>query len=76
MAAVGAGVKSFGSETRPRMVEGGGFQGTPAEYITADADLLVRKPKEPGMREVAVLPLNTITVWEGLVDPADVSSAL
>jgi NADPH:quinone reductase len=48
----------------------GGLQGTLAELIAADADLLALKPKRLSMREAAALPLVAITAWEGLVDRA------
>lgn len=41
----------------------GGMQGTLAEYIAADADLLARKPKNLSMRQAAALPLVAITAW-------------
>jgi len=72
--AVGAGVTGH----RPGdavygMVGGvGGHQGTLAEFICADADLLAPKPAALSMREAAVLPLIFITAWEGLVDRAAV----
>jgi len=50
----------------------GGRQGTLAEFVAADARLLAPKPKTLSMREAAVLPLSTITAWEGLVDRAQV----
>ena len=50
----------------------GGLQGTLAEFVTADADLLAHKPKNLSMREAAALPLSVITAWEGLVDRAKV----
>lgn len=50
----------------------GGLQGTLAELIAADADLLALKPERLTMRQSAALPLVTITAWEGLVDHADV----
>jgi NADPH:quinone reductase len=50
----------------------GGVQGTLAEFITVDADLLAHKPKNLSMREAAALPLSVITAWEGLVDRAKV----
>jgi NADPH:quinone reductase len=50
----------------------GGLQGTLAEVIAVDADLLAHKPKSLSMREAAALPLSTITAWEGLVDRAGV----
>ena len=48
----------------------GGHQGTLAEYIAVNADLLALKPKNLSMRQAAALPLSTITAWEGLVDRA------
>jgi NADPH2:quinone reductase len=51
----------------------GGLQGTLAEFICADVDLIARKPENLTMREAAALPLNAITAWEGLVDRARVS---
>ena len=50
----------------------GGLQGTLAEFIAADADLLAIKPANLSMREAAALPLVFITAWEGLVDRAQV----
>ncbi|NNP69873.1 zinc-dependent alcohol dehydrogenase family protein [Acinetobacter sp. Ac_5812] len=47
-----------------------GLQGTLAEYIAVDADLLAIKPKSLSMREAAALPLVFLTAWEGLVDQA------
>jgi len=52
----------------------GGLQGTLAEMVAANADLLAPKPKSLSMREAAALPLITITAWEGLVDRAQVSA--
>ena len=50
----------------------GGLQGTLAELIAVDTDLLAHKPKSLSMREAAALPLATITAWEGLIDRAKV----
>jgi len=50
----------------------GGLQGSLAEFVAADADLLAHKPKALSMREAAALPLSAITAWEGLVDRAQV----
>ena len=67
---VGPGVTNF----RPcdevyGMVGGvGRLQGTLSEFIVANADLIALKPKSLSMREAAVLPLITITAWEGIVD--------
>jgi NADPH2:quinone reductase len=53
----------------------GGLQGTLAELVSADADLLAPKPTNLSMREAAALPLITITAWEGLVDRAKVHAS-
>lgn len=50
----------------------GGHQGTLAELIAVDVDLLAHKPKNLSMRQAAALPLSVITAWEGLVDRAEV----
>jgi NADPH:quinone reductase-like Zn-dependent oxidoreductase len=50
----------------------GGHQGTLAERIIADADLLALKPRNLTIRQAAALPLSVITAWEGLVDRAKV----
>src|ERR1700761_8847918 len=42
----------------------GGLQGTLAEMVMANADLIALKPKSLSMREAATLPLVTITAWE------------
>ncbi len=71
---VGAGVKGFraGDEVYGMVGGVGGLQGTLAEFVAADADLLAHKPRNLSMREAAALPLITITAWEGLVDRAKV----
>jgi len=71
---VGAGVSGFrvGDEVYGMVGGVGGLQGTLAELIVVDADLLAHKPKNISMREAAALPLITITAWEGLVDRAKV----
>jgi NADPH:quinone reductase-like Zn-dependent oxidoreductase len=71
---VGSGVTGFraGDEVFGMVGGVGGRQGTLAEYVAADARLLAHKPKTLSMREAAVLPLSTITAWEGLVDRAQV----
>ena len=48
----------------------GGLQGTLAELVIADPQLLAPKPESLSMRETAALPLATITAWEGIVDRA------
>jgi NADPH2:quinone reductase len=52
----------------------GGLQGTLAQHISVDADLLTHRPNNLSMREAAALPLVVITAWEGLVDHAKVSA--
>ena len=52
----------------------GGLQGTLAEFVLADVDLLARKPGCLSVREAAALPLVTITAWEGLMDRAQIQS--
>jgi NADPH:quinone reductase-like Zn-dependent oxidoreductase len=72
--AVGAGVRGFraGDEVYGMVGGVGGLQGTLAELIAVDEDLLAHKPRNLSMREAAALPLITITAWEGLVDRAKV----
>jgi NADPH:quinone reductase-like Zn-dependent oxidoreductase len=50
----------------------GGLQGTLAEFIVADSELLALKPRSLSMRQAAAMPLVLITAWEGLVDRANV----
>jgi NADPH:quinone reductase len=70
----GPGVTAFrpGDEVYGMVGGVGGHPGTLAEYIVANADLLAHKPKSLSMREAAVLPLISITAWEGIVDRARV----
>jgi NADPH:quinone reductase len=70
----GPGVTAFhpGDEVYGMVGGVGGLQGTLAEFIAVDADLLAHKPKNLSMRQAAVLPLSVITAWEGLVDRAKV----
>jgi NADPH:quinone reductase-like Zn-dependent oxidoreductase len=71
---VGSDVTAFkaGDEVYGMVGGVGGMQGTLAEYVAADADLLAHKPKNLSMRQAAALPLVSITAWEGLVDRAKV----
>lgn len=71
---VGPGVTALqpGDEVYGMVGGVGGLQGTLAEHIAVDADLLAQKPKELTFRQAAALPLVTITAWEGLVDRAAV----
>jgi NADPH2:quinone reductase len=52
----------------------GGHQGSLAEYVAVDAELLAHKPVNLSMREAAAMPLVFITAWEGLVDRAAVQA--
>jgi NADPH:quinone reductase len=72
--AVGPGVTAFrvGDEVYGMVGGVGGLQGTLAQYIVANADLIALKPKSLTMREAAALPLITITAWQGLIDQAHV----
>ena len=73
---VGSGVIVFrpGDEVYGMVGGVGGLQGTLAELIAVDADLLAHKPKNLSMRQAAALPLSIITAWEALVDRARVHS--
>lgn len=66
---VGEGVIGFkrGDEVYGMTGGVGGLQGSLAEFVAADANLLAHKPMSLSMREAAALPLSTITAWEGLV---------
>jgi NADPH:quinone reductase-like Zn-dependent oxidoreductase len=74
---VGPGVTAFrsGDEVYGMVGGVGGLQGTLAQFIAADADLLAHKPKNLSMRQSAALPLSIITAWEGLVDRAKVHAS-
>lgn len=71
---VGSAVSGFrlGDEVYGMVGGVGGHQGTLAEFVAVNADLLAHKPKSLSMREAAALPLITITAWEGIVDRARV----
>jgi NADPH:quinone reductase-like Zn-dependent oxidoreductase len=71
---VGSGVTAFrpGDEVYGMVGGVGGLQGTLAEFVAVDVDLLAHKPTNFSMRQAAALPLITITAWEGLVDRAKV----
>jgi len=73
---VGPGVTAFsrGDEVYGMVGGVGGLQGTLAEFIGVDADLLAHKPKNLSMRQAAALPLVAITAWEALVDRAHVGA--
>jgi NADPH:quinone reductase-like Zn-dependent oxidoreductase len=71
---VGPGVSTFkqGDEVYGMVGGVGGLQGTLAQSIDVDTDLLAHKPKSLSMREAAALPLVVITSWEALMDHAKV----
>jgi NADPH:quinone reductase-like Zn-dependent oxidoreductase len=71
---VGPAVTAFsrGDEVYGMVGGVGGLQGTLAEFIGVDADLLAHKPKNLSMRQAAALPLVAITAWEALIDRAHV----
>ena len=71
---VGSEVTSFRVKDEVYGLVGGvgGLQGTLAEFIAVDADLIAHKPRNLSMRQSAALPLSAITAWEGLVDRAKV----
>jgi NADPH:quinone reductase-like Zn-dependent oxidoreductase len=72
--AVGDGVARFAPGDKVYGLAGGigGLQGSLADYVAVDADLLARRPSTLSSREAAALPLVFITAWEGLVDRANV----
>jgi NADPH:quinone reductase len=69
---VGEGVQGFRAGDEVYGMAGGvaGLQGSLAEFMCVDADLLAPKPSNLSMREAAALPLSIVTAWEGLVDAA------
>jgi len=74
---LGTGVTSFqvGDEVYGMVGGVGGHQGTLAEFVAVDSELLAGKPASLSMREAAALPLSVITAWEGLVDRANVHAS-
>jgi NADPH:quinone reductase len=72
--ALGDGVGDFRVGDEVYGLVGGvrGLQGSLAEFVAVDADLLARKPKSLSMAEAAAIPLVVLTAWEGLVDRARV----
>lgn len=73
---VGIGVSEFevGDEVYGLAGGAGGVQGSLAEYMAVDADLLAPKPKNLSMREAAAVPLVALTAYEGLADRAQVQA--
>lgn len=74
VSAVGGGVSKFkvGDEVYGCAGGIGSYQGSLAEFMLADADLLAHKPKKLTMRQAAALPLVAITAWEALIDRAKI----
>lgn len=70
---VGEHVTGFSKGDRVYACAGGvkPLQGAIADYMLADAELVSRMPKNLTFREAAVLPLVTLTAWEGLFDRAN-----
>ena len=68
VAAVGNGVSNFSPGDEVYGCAGGlaDLQGSLAEYMLADVNLIAHKPKKLSMREAASLPLVGITAYEGL----------
>lgn len=73
---VGNGVTQFSLGDEVYGMIGGvrGLQGSLAEYVAIDAELLAHKPYNLSMREAAALPLAFLTAWKGLVDNANIQS--
>lgn len=49
------------------------LSGTYAEYVTAPADEIARKPSSLSHSEAAAVPMVSLTAWQALFDAADVS---
>jgi len=71
---VGEGVTSYAPGDKVYGMTGGvaGLQGSLAEYVAVDAELIARKPANLTMREAAAIPFGFVTAWEGLVDKAKI----
>ena len=74
--AVAPGITAFrrGDEVYGMAGGIGGLQGSLAEFMAVDADLIAHKPTTLSMREAAAAPLAFITAWEGLCDRAGLHS--
>lgn len=74
--AVGEGISDFkpGDEVFGMVGGIGGQQGTLAEYIAVDAELLAHKPQSLSFKQAAALPLIGITAWEALIDKVRVKT--
>ncbi len=69
VAAVGEGIDQFSVGDEVYGCAGGllNLPGSLAEYMSVDARLIARKPKNLSMAEAAALPLVAITAYEGLM---------
>lgn len=67
--AVGEGVSGFSAGDEVYGCAGGlaDLQGSLAEFMLADAELIAHKPTKLSMREAAAMPLVSITAYEGLM---------
>ncbi|MEJ5053514.1 zinc-dependent alcohol dehydrogenase family protein [Sphingobacterium sp. MYb382] len=74
--AIGVGVSQFkvGDEVYGMVGGVSDLQGSLAEYVAVDEDLLALKPLNLTFREAATIPLVFITAWEALVEKANVQS--
>ncbi|WP_095048503.1 MULTISPECIES: zinc-dependent alcohol dehydrogenase family protein [unclassified Pseudomonas] len=74
--AVGSSVKdlSVGDEVYGLIGGVRGLQGSLAEYVAVDSDLVAVKPKNLTFREAAAMPLTFLTAWEGLVERAQIKA--
>jgi len=74
--AIGTNVKRLAVGDEVYGLVGGvrGLQGSLAEYVAVDSDLLALKPKNLSFREAAAIPLVFLTAWEGLVDRAQLKT--
>jgi len=66
---VGNDVKGYAVGDKVYGCAGGlaNLQGTLADYIVADSNLIAQMPKNLSMKEAAALPLVAITAYEGLI---------
>ncbi|WP_263409843.1 zinc-dependent alcohol dehydrogenase family protein [Terriglobus tenax] len=73
---VGIGVSEFevGDQVYGLAGGAGGEQGSLAQYMAVDADLLAPKPKNLSLHEAAAVPLVALTAYEGLADRAQVQA--
>ncbi len=72
---VGLGDEVYGCAGGLKTVAGTNLGGALAQYMTADARLIARKPRALSMAEAAALPLVAITAWEAIVDRAAVGKS-